>query len=281
MEDSHLSNGLLYLDLLKKCLMRSIFEEKQYELYQPPIKSHKAFWFSLLRRFLSTQQLEIIRNKTFDFQARTEGKDWPTEAETMIGSKRLDNIQACVMDVIHRRVPGDFIETGVWRGGACIFMRAILQVFKDSTRQVWLADSFQGLPKPNSKLYPKDEGDTLWSFPELAVSLEQVKANFAKYNLLDDQVKFLVGWFRDTLPRIPAECFAVIRLDGDMYESTMDALQNLYPKLSVGGYVIIDDYGAIPACKEAVEDFRERHNISDKLSAIDWTGVFWQRSNTQ
>lgn len=274
----YLSSDELYLDLLKKCLTRSIFWETQYEIYHSQINSRKPLGFSLFRRFLNSKQLEIVRRKAFDLQARTEGKDWPTEAETMIGNKRLDNIQACVTDVLQRQVPGDLIETGVWRGGASIFMRAILKVYKDSTRQVWLADSFQGLPKPNPELYPKDQGDNLWSFPELAISLEHVKANFAKYGMLDDQVKFLVGWFRDTLPSIPADRFAVIRLDGDMYESTMDALRNLYPKLSVNGYVIIDDYGAIPACKEAVDDFRRQHSITDKMNPIDWTGVFWQRS---
>jgi O-methyltransferase len=86
---------------------------------------------------------------------------------------------------------------------------------------------------------------------ELAVSLEQVKANFDRYGLLDDQVRFLKGWFRDTLPVAPIERLAVLRLDGDMYESPMDTLVNLYPKLSEGGYVIVDDYGAIPACRQA------------------------------
>ena len=195
----------------------------------------------------------------------------------MIGLKRLDNLQACVTDVLQKKITGDFIETGVWRGGASIFMRAILKVYEDITRRVWVADSFQGLPKPNPELYPADKNDTLWNYPQLAVSLEDVKANFAKYALLDDQVQFLVGWFRDTLPKIPAKQFAILRLDGDMYESTMDALLNLYPKLSRGGYIIIDDYGVFESCRSAVEDFRTKHNITEKLHWADWSGVFWQR----
>ncbi len=163
-------------------------------------------------------------------------------------------------------MPGDFIETGVWRGGASIFMRAVLKAYRDTTRTVWVADSFQGLPKPDAKRYPADAGDRHWSYSELAVPLEVVKANFARYGLLDDQVRFLVGWFRDTLPPGLARSgrFAVLRLDGDLYESTMDALTNLYPKLSVGGFAIIDDYGAVPACKAAVEDFRAQQGITEE-----------------
>jgi hypothetical protein len=99
--------------------------------------------------------------------------------------------------------------------------------------------------------------------------------------LLDERVRFLVGWFKDTLPSAPIQRLAVLRLDGDMYGSTMEALQALYPKLSVGGYVIVDDYGAIPQCKEAVTDFREAHGISDPMEWVDWTGVWWQRSGEE
>jgi O-methyltransferase len=107
--------------------------------------------------------------------------------------------------------------------------------------------------------------------------VEQVQANLARYDLLDTQVRFLVGWFKDTLPTAPIDQLAVLRLDGDMYSSTMDALQSLYHRLSLGGYVIIDDYGAVPNCKQAVDDFRADHKITEQLQQIDWTGVFWEK----
>src|SRR5207244_9250758 len=106
----------------------------------------------------------------------------------------------------------------------------------------------------------------------------QVKANFDRYGLLDHQVRFLKGWFRDTLPGAPIEKLAVLRLDGDMYESTMDALTNLYPKLAVGGYLIVDDDGYAPACRQAVQDYRQAHGIKEKILEIDWTGVYWHRT---
>ena len=87
---------------------------------------------------------------------------------------------------------------------------------------------------------------------------------------------FLKGWFKDTLPNIPTSTLAVIRLDGDLYQSTMESLENLYPKLSIGGYCIIDDY-ALETCKKAVDDFREEHDITSTLYEVDWTGRFWRK----
>ena len=142
-----------------------------------------------------------------------------------------------------------------------------------------MADSFQGLPRPDPGRWPAETGDEHWTREQLAVPLEEVQANFARYGLLDERVRFLPGWFKDTLPAAPIEQLAVLRLDGDMYGSTMEALEALYPKLSPGGYVIVDDYGAIPQCKEAVTDFRTAHGIIDPMESVDWTGVYWQRSS--
>ena len=212
----------------------------------------------------------------FDLNRRSSGRDWPTKGETMIGLARLDNLHSCLVQVIRDGVPGDVIETGVWRGGATIFMRAVLEVYGDTDRAVWVADSFQGLPQPDHEAFPADAGDTLWTYDHLAVSLEQVQENFRKYGLLDDRVRFLPGWFRDTLPGAPIERLAVLRLDGDLYESTMVALGSLYPKLSPGGFVVVDDY-ALPPCRAAVDDFRSRHRLGEAIEEIDWTGVYWRK----
>lgn len=242
----------LYLDLMKECLTYLIYAEERNKLtllYDPD-----------------------------DVMRKPEGIKWPAQAHTMIGMLRLNNLQFCIENVIANNIEGDFIETGVWRGGATIFMRAILKAYQVTNRKVWVADSFQGLPMPNAEKYPADAKDRLYQFSELAISLEQVQANFEKYGLLDEQVQFLKGWFRDTLPQAPIEKLAVLRLDGDMYESTTDALVNLYPKLSVGGYVIVDDYGATFQCSQAVHDYRNAHHITDDIIPIDWAGVYWQRT---
>lgn len=159
-----------------------------------------------------------------------------------------------------------------------MLMRAILKAYGVEDRRVWVADSFEGLPPREEERSSSDKGGPAHTYEELAVSLEEVKANFERYGLLDEQVRFLEGWFHDTLPEAPIERLAVVRLDGDLYESTMDALVNLYPKLSVGGYLIVDDYGALPPCRQAVHDYREAHRIHEEIRLIDWSGVFWQRS---
>lgn len=266
----------LYLGLMKQCLTRMLWQEK-YRPMATPLSGWRSVVLGPLQSLVRRAQLELVHVEPDRTAARQEGRDWPLEAETMVGLKRLDNLQQCVMSVIRNGVPGDLIETGVWRGGSSIFMRAILKAYGDTSRKVWLADSFRGLPPPDPARYPVDEGDTLWKYSELAIPMEQVKANFSRYGLLDDQVAFLPGWFRDTLPTAPIERLAVLRLDGDLYESTMEALVALYPKVSAGGFVIVDDYG-LPTCRAAIEDFRLAQGITDPIQRIDWTGACWQRS---
>jgi O-methyltransferase len=264
----------LYLELLKKCLTRIAFEE-QYAAIPPPRSAAKSRVLAAAQRLLGRRGLELVTRMPTS-PGRAEGRDWPAQAETMIGLRRLDNLQSCVTDVLRRGVPGDLIETGVWRGGATIFMRAILAAYGDTARTVWVADSFRGLPKPSGK-YAADSSDEFWRFAALAVPVDQVRANFERYGLLDGQVRFLEGFFQDTLADAPIEHLAVARLDGDMYESTIVALEALYPRLSAGGYLIVDDYGAVGACREAVDDYRRDNGVAEPLVPIDWAGVYWQR----
>ena len=264
----------LYVELLKRTLTRYDLGENRY-----PARARNAALDWALRTVtagLHTVGLELDRVRPFDPAVRDEGRDQPFDAETMVGRKRLDNLEHCVTTVVADGVPGDLLEAGVWRGGSAIFMRALLEVLGDGTRLVWAADSFEGLPPPDPSI-EADQGDKHHENRFLAVSLDEVRHNFAKYGLLDDRVRFLQGWFSQTLPGAPIESLAVLRADGDMYGSTMDILTPLYPKVSQGGFVIIDDYGAVPACREAVNDFRSIHGISEPITEIDWTGVYWRK----
>jgi O-methyltransferase len=270
----------LYLDLLKRVLTRTVVYEKYVPLTadNSPTKKIYKLVLPFLQRLFARKGLELVRPYQPDWARREQGGDWPPEAETMVGLKRLDNVQECLTDVLRAGVPGDIMETGVWRGGCCIFMKAILAAYGDTTRNIWLADSFAGLPKPNTEQYPADTGDEHWTKSAvLAVSIETVQENFRRYGLLDERVRFLKGWFKDTMPSATVTQLAILRLDGDMYESTIQVLDAVYPKLSVGGYAIIDDYG-LPGCKAAVDDFRKTHSIDDPISLVDWTGAYWKRS---
>jgi O-methyltransferase len=206
---------------------------------------------------------------------RAVGHDWPALAETMIGTARMRNIRMLAQRAIAENVPGDFIEAGVWRGGACIYMRGILAAAGETSRRVFVADSFRGLPPPDEAVYPADAGDPHHTFDQLAVAREEVEGNFRRYQLLDEQVVFLEGWFKDTLHKAPIERLALLRLDGDMYESTMESLSALYMKVSPGGFVIVDDY-VLKACAQAVNDFRDRQGITAPMHEVDGSAVWWQ-----
>jgi O-methyltransferase/8-demethyl-8-(2,3-dimethoxy-alpha-L-rhamnosyl)tetracenomycin-C 4'-O-methyltransferase len=213
----------------------------------------------------------------FQPELRSKGLDWPAVAHTMVGVDRLQNVRELAQRAIDENIPGDFIETGVWRGGCCILMRGILAAHGIKDRKVYAADSFAGLPPPNPELYPQDKGWNLHEHEELAISLEQVKDNFSRYGLLDEQVVFVKGLFNDTLPSLQAGPFSLIRLDGDLYESTYVALEALYPKLSPRGFIIVDDYKLILPCQQAVTDYRARMEITASLQDVDWNAIWWQK----
>jgi len=239
-----------YLDLLENALTGRLFKD-------PPISPSTDL--------------------AYDAGVRHIGRDWPSLAQTMIGTVRMGNIRTLAEQVIEEGIAGDFLEAGVWRGGACIYMRGILDAHAETGRKVFVADSFAGLPEPDPDRYPADAGDPHHTIKELSVPLEEVKKNFAQYGLLDDRVVFLNGWFEDTLPSAPIKELALLRLDGDMYSSTTQTLEALYSKVSMNGFIIIEDY-ILPTCRKAVEDFRARTNIMDTIQEIDGAGIYWRKT---
>ena len=232
----------MYLQLLKNCLLDNIYNSQ-----------------SILDEYATNEQ---ILNGTYT----------PKRAHTMIGMKRLDNIEYCFNKVVQDNILGDMIETGVWRGGATIFM-AGLNKYYNQNRKIFVADSFEGLPPPDSK-YPADNGDQHHTYKCLSISLDDVQNNFKKYNLLDDNVIFVKGFFEHSLKTAPITKLSILRLDGDMYSSTIQVLDYLYDKVSIGGFIIVDDY-ALHGCKCAVDDFRASRNITSELKVIDYTGRYW------
>jgi len=245
-----------YLEQLKKSLLNALNREVPSEVLDPP-------------------SLEVL------LQPGWFEHFWSGDALTMCSPTHLNNTQFCIEDCLARGVPGDFVECGVWRGGMSIFMRGVLAAHEVTDRTVWVVDSFQGLPKPPAN----SVDEVMYNFPDVVnverfcVDLPKVKANFARYGLLDEQVKFLPGWFKDTLPSAPIEQVAVLRLDGDYYTSTWDTLANLYPKLSPGGYVIIDDWGLGDLCgeQEAVLDYRREQQITDEILPVDYHTAYWRK----
>jgi len=283
-----------YLDILKKSLVNLLYLENEARLIyvflsiisNTPI-DQKTFRdiekdnhpiMQVLRQ--QREECRVLSWPYVDPQSGLEKfvdlRDLTEVAHTMIGCKRLDNIHYCLDIIRKENISGDLIETGVWRGGSVVFMRGYLAAYNIIDRTVWAADSFEGLPKPR---LPQDlEYDLSADVrPFLAISLDEVKQLFSKYNLLDNNVQFIKGWFHESLPHAKVKQLALLRLDGDLYESTRDALMNLYHKVVPGGFIIVDDYGDFLPCRKAVDEFRAQNNITSPMERVDWTGVFWQK----
>lgn len=281
-----------YLSLLKKALLNELNFEVEARLValanallmKRPldvpglVNIRKSAWYGHIQKvreegWTLTLKQQVSEGKVVE---RPDLRFLSENCHTMMGRKRLDHLHYC-MDTVHAQgIAGDFIETGVWRGGGTVFMRGFLAAHNIRDRKVWVADSFEGLPKPTRT---EDQGWDLSKekWPSLAVGLEEVKELFERYDLLDDRVVFLKGWFRDTLPQAPIGDLAVLRLDGDLYESTLDALNALYDKVQPGGFVIIDDYKALAPCEKAVEDFRATRSIQAPMTFIDSMATFWRK----
>jgi O-methyltransferase len=277
----------LYLDLLKDILINNIYGRFEYiELLHNTSSRKRALGrillfiiraFKLLRRDEAVAGYPLI-SKPFDYDLRQRGYDWPAYAYTMVGRKRLDHLQDCLDTIKKEDISGDLVETGVWRGGVCIFMAGYLKVYGITNRTIWALDSFEGLPRPKPEEFPADKNDMHYKHKELQVSLESVRQNFQIFGLLNEKVKFVKGFFSDTAPKVPVHNIAILRLDGDMYESTMVVLKSLYSKVARGGFVIVDDY-ALKNCKMAIDDFMRENEINEQVSLVDQYSAFWRKTH--
>lgn len=269
-----------YLDLLTRALVNLIYPE--HELRIAHLEEHPPSGDRIVDQ-RTLRDIRYLSGGAFDdlVAAKDEGLVWQSrvtrDAHTMVGLRRLENIERCAAQVFADRVPGDFLEAGVCQGGASIFLRALQVAYGEADRRTWVADSFEGLPPPS---HPVDvergldftEGRQPW----LAASLRSVQDNFRAYDLLSDAVRFVPGWFSATLAQAPVERLAILRVDADLYASTRDALVALYDRVSPGGYVIIDDYWAFEACRLAVDEFLAERDLAPDLRRVDWTAVFWR-----
>ena len=269
-----------YLALLKKSLLNKFYfdNELRIQYLLECVAGKSQFEGDVFLDILARRGKELEKLKKWRDMGWTDNTELSKVAysRTMLGEDRLQNIENCIKAVVRDGVPGDLIECGVWRGGGAIYMKGVLASLNDSERRVWVADSFEGLPKPSAEedMHLDLSRDVC---PHLAISRTEVEQAFSDYELLDDRVSFLEGWFKDTLVPAPIEQLAILRLDGDLYESTRDVLLALYDKVSPGGYVIVDDY-FIPACRKAVAEFRAERQITDEIMEIDWTGVYWKKT---
>jgi O-methyltransferase len=197
---------------------------------------------------------------------------------TMIGLMRLRGLGQHLLHVNTHGIPGDLLETGVWKGGACIFMALCLRdIGNPYNRRVIGCDSFAGLPPPNATDFPADAGDLHYTHNCLAIPQDVVQSNVLSLGLSETAITWVKGWFKDTLQELRSKgiSLAVLRLDGDMYESTIQALTSLEPTVQDGGIVVIDDYG-LPGAKKATHDYIDLKKITSVLISYgDDMAVYW------
>jgi O-methyltransferase len=186
--------------------------------------------------------------------------------------------------VFESGIPGDFVECGVWRGGSAGLMGLALKHFSQK-RDLHLFDSFEGLPEPSLNDGPVAFGysggvcsGNLVSVNKCAAELNDVKHFlFREMKIPEKSVFFYKGWFQDTIPNLGKEPrdIAILRLDGDWYESTKICLESLFNRVVKGGVILIDDYFCWEGCRKATDEFLSTHGIAESLIQIDKDSAYF------
>jgi len=180
--------------------------------------------------------------------------------------------------------PGDVVETGVYTGGTAAIIMRVLMEYDECNRKFFAFDSFQGLPQldradtATGQVYERGHG-----LPgDFAASREDFEANLKHLSAWDDRIRVTKGWFNESIPTVSIEKIAFLRLDGDLYASTITVLRLLYHRVMSGGIVYVDDYGSFAGCKAAVDEFRSEHGIESPMHEVDEGGrrfeaVWWRK----
>jgi O-methyltransferase len=198
--------------------------------------------------------------------------------------ERMYALYQAIAYLTARAVPGDIVECGVWRGGNCILAARTLDMLGDTSRRIWLYDTFSGMTEPTSRdrdvyggsaLDMRGSAHTAEGRPtpfQFVASLDDVKANMATTGFPEDRIVYVEGPVEETLPASRPDEIALLRLDTDWFESTAHSLRHLYPRLSRGGVLISDDYGDWPGVREAVDGYLAEIDERLLLNRIDNTG---------
>ncbi|HEY0406140.1 MAG TPA: TylF/MycF/NovP-related O-methyltransferase [Pyrinomonadaceae bacterium] len=199
---------------------------------------------------------------------------------TMTSVERIVSLVQATKYVTENKIRGDIVECGVWKSGSMMVVAYTLQRLGDTSRKLYLYDTFAGMPEPTprDKRYDGESADSLLSEMEKNTGLwcyaskDEVAANLQSTGYPDENVILIEGKVEETIPQTLPDSISLLRLDTDWYESTKHELTYLYPRLSRSGVLIIDDYGYWQGAKEATDEYFSQLKMKPLLQRIDYTG---------
>ncbi len=233
----------------------------------------------MLNRLASYLGYAHKTNPREDFSRETLSEIAAVEPFTMTSPERIVSLIGAVEYIERVSIPGDIVECGVWRGGSMMAVaHALLRLQK--IRRLYLFDTFEGMPPPTnadtnfrgdkaSELLKKSD-HAAWIWAE--AQIDEVRRNMEQTGYPQDKVTYVKGKVEDTIPAQAPAQIALLRLDTDWYESTKHELIHLYPRLSTGGVLIIDDYGHWQGARRAVDEYIEENKLRLLLCRVDYTG---------
>jgi O-methyltransferase len=234
------------------------------------LELQSLYYFNLIAYYF--RNTSFMQLNSFRDSFRMMRTVYKVRGYTAVFVPRLVSLYKLSQEVNRLSLPGDFVECGVYHGGSAAIMASFCEKTKPK-RNIWLFDSFEGLPKPtevDGHEAPAYEG---WCHGDLA----KVKRIFRKLSIPESYVHIVKGWFQDTFPTIEIPKIAILHIDADWYGSVKLCLEKFYDCVQPGGYIVLDDYGYWLGCKIATDEFIEARALDVKLIQVDYTGFYFQK----
>lgn len=245
----------------------------------------------IVRKALNLAGYDIVKStspkKKMDYSvADFTADDWSLieniKPYTRTTPERIYALKQSIDYIVENNIPGDIVECGVWRGGNVMAAAYLLDKYSDTSRSIYLYDTFEGMSEPTEKdttfsgesaknlltQSQKEDNNSVWCY----ASLEDVQQNMKSTSYPYEKFHFIKGKVEDTIPHKVPQQISLLRLDTDWYESTKHELVHLFPLLVKGGVIIIDDYGHWEGARLATDEYFREKNISILLNRIDYTG---------
>jgi O-methyltransferase len=246
----------------------------------------KNIFHSVLKNFgyalVKPDKRLVVDGLPADFDKATLDTFHKVKSYTMTSPERIASLCNAVNYLVKNKIEGDFVECGVWRGGSTMAAIDTLVKAGDTSREIYLYDTFEGMSEPTEldkvftgtgadelmKSSDKNDATSVWCYS----ALEEVQQNVGTLKYPASKVHYVKGKVEDTIPQTIPQKIALLRLDTDWYESTAHELKHLYPLLVPGGVIIIDDYGHWEGARKAVDEYIEAEKLPLLLNRIDYTG---------